>query len=251
MIGKIKLYKAESNFGFIRSDQVNRDIYFSSRTLEVGYAPRAGDVVKCEIKQTSKGIEATRVQPLHKHPMPPALVVDDTAPIPLLGDSRKDILADIELAANGTTQASLNAKFTRLLSTLKVDLREGPIICADFLLALGSALLTAKHYSRAEQRAGGAFGLLASMRSYSRLKRRLVSSIELRATAVLASLPPEQRQDASILASTLHTLMASSFNYLNIRASLMRHANILRKNATSRSIHKQFSPKREIVSNAL
>lgn len=65
--GRIKRWNAEQGFGFIHSDEADRDIFAHiSDFKDKDFAPSVGDDVSFEIKPTKKGLQAKKIHYPHR-----------------------------------------------------------------------------------------------------------------------------------------------------------------------------------------
>lgn len=60
MAGKIKLFKEDKGYGFIKLDNGD-DVFFHKTACSRNVTPKKDDRVRCEIEQSEKGYRATRV----------------------------------------------------------------------------------------------------------------------------------------------------------------------------------------------
>ena len=61
MKGTIKLFKRQSNYGFIETDEMDDDVFFHVSEVEEGYSPEEGDEVEFDQEDGDKGPKATNV----------------------------------------------------------------------------------------------------------------------------------------------------------------------------------------------
>ncbi len=61
MRGKVKMFNAARNFGFITGDD-GKDVYVHTSAIEGGAALAVGDVVEYEVEQSDRGPRAKNVK---------------------------------------------------------------------------------------------------------------------------------------------------------------------------------------------
>ena len=58
MKGILKHYNSERGFGFIESEGLEKDVFFHISTLIEVRKPKDGDMIKFNVKETEKGLNA-------------------------------------------------------------------------------------------------------------------------------------------------------------------------------------------------
>ena len=61
---KIVSWNPRRFFGFIQTEDEQRDVFLHGSQLPPGYVPRLGDSIECEIRQAAKGLQAYSIRVL-------------------------------------------------------------------------------------------------------------------------------------------------------------------------------------------
>lgn len=61
--GTVKFYNKDKKYGFIQSDEYNKDIFFHETEIkEENYTPEEDDEISFETKETKRGLQAINIK---------------------------------------------------------------------------------------------------------------------------------------------------------------------------------------------